>query len=104
MPPPAPELVGCRTHEDSVQPPVEALDVPQLGQLAPAADEGLLDGVLGEVRVAEDESGDRVEAVDLAGSELPEGFPIPAPRSFDEVLPHVRPPCSRRSFDRLLTR
>jgi len=96
-------LVGGRAHEDPVEPAIETLDVAQLGQLAPAPDERLLDGVLGEVRVAQDESGNRVEAVDLAGRELPEGFSIPALRSLDEILPHVRPPCSRRSFDRLLT-
>ena len=97
--PPAPILVGRGPHQDPVQPAVEPLDVAQLGQLTPAADERLLDGVLGELRVAQDESGDRMEAVDLAGSELPEGLPIPEPRSLDEpcriwaavVAPVVRP-------------
>lgn len=42
-------------------------------------------------------------ALDLGGSELPEGFSIPALRSFDEVLPHAGPPCSCRSGDRSLT-
>jgi len=77
--------------------------VKELRQLPPAPDERLLDGVLGEVRVAQDELADRVETVDLAGSQLPEGIPIAAPGSLQKVSPHARPPCSRRSFDRLLT-
>jgi len=96
-------LVGSRPHEDPIEPAVEPLDVAQLWQLAPAADECLLDRVLGKVRVPKDEPGNCVEAVDLASGESPEGFSIPALRSFDEVPPYVGLPCSRRSFDRLLT-
>ena len=56
---------------------IEALDVAELGQLAPAADEGLLDGILGEVRVSQDQTSDRVETVDLASGEQPERVSIP---------------------------
>ena len=42
MTPAAPEFVGGRPHEDPIQPGIEALDVAQLGQLSPAADEGFL--------------------------------------------------------------
>jgi hypothetical protein len=87
---PASVLVRGRANEDPIQPGVEALHVPQFRQLAPAADEGLLNGVLGEMGVAQHEPGDRVEAVDLARGEQREGLPIPAPRSLDELLSHLR--------------
>lgn len=87
--PPAPlDLVCGRTNEDPIQPAVESVDVTELGQLAPTADQGLLHGVLREIGVAQDEQGDLMEAIDLAGSELSEGLPIAAPRAFDELFPH----------------
>ena len=101
--PAPPVLIRGRAQEDPIQPRVEALDVAQLRKLPPAANKRLLDGILGQVLVAEDQPGNRVEAVDLAGGELPEGFSISPLRSLDKVSPHVRPPSSRRSFDRLLT-
>jgi hypothetical protein len=58
-------------------------------QLTPTADEGLLDGVLGELRVAEHQLGDRVEAVDLARGEQRKGVSIPALRPLDELLSHL---------------
>jgi hypothetical protein len=87
-PPPPVDLVLRGTDEDPVQPAVEAGDVAELGELAPAPDERLLDRILGEIRVAQHEPGDRVEAVHLARGELPERLAVTLPRSFDEVLSH----------------
>jgi len=75
-------------HEDPIHPGVEAVDVAELRELPPAPDERLLNGVLGQVWVAQDEPGDRVEAVDLARGELPERLAVALSRSFDEVLSH----------------
>jgi hypothetical protein len=85
-------LVGRGVHQDPVEPAVEPLDVSQLWKLSPAANEGLLYGIVGEVGVAQNEPRDGHEPIDLAGGQLAERLPIPAPRSFNEVLPHVDRP------------
>ena len=41
-----PELVAAGVEEEPVEPGVEAIEVAQGGQVPPAADERLLDGVL----------------------------------------------------------
>ena len=71
-PPPPADLVLGRVHEDPVHPGIEPIHLAELRELPPASDERLLDGVLGEVGVAQDQPGDRVEVVDLARGELPE--------------------------------
>ncbi|HSL34359.1 MAG TPA: hypothetical protein VK871_11960 [Candidatus Limnocylindrales bacterium] len=91
------ELVGGRVDEDAVEPAVEAVDVPELRQLAPATDERLLDRVFGEVVVPQDEPSDRQEAIDLTGRKPPEGVSVAVPRSLDEISPHL---CRRRRAGR----
>ena len=44
--------------EESVEPRVEAVRVTQTAEVAPRLHEGILDGVLGEVRVAKDQPRD----------------------------------------------
>jgi hypothetical protein len=79
-------------HDDGpvLQPGVEMLRVAQLRQLAPAADEGLLHRVLREGRVAEDQHGDGVEAIDDRRGEVGEGGAVAASRPLDQVGPHHR--------------
>ena len=89
MPPQAGVLVRRGAHQDPVQPPVEPVDVAQLRELAPATDEGFLDGVLGKIGVAQHKPGDRQQPTDLGGGKLTERLPVAASRSLHELLPHV---------------
>ena len=78
-------------QEEPVEPGVEAVGVAQGGQVPPASDERLLDGVLGAVGVPEDESGGGVEPADRGACKHGEGVMIALPRSLHEVPLHVRP-------------
>ncbi len=51
-----PELIAAGVEEEPVQPGLEAIGIAQSRQVPPAADERLLDGVLGTIRVPQDES------------------------------------------------
>jgi hypothetical protein len=69
-----------------MEPVVEAPRIAQPRQAAPGPDERLLGGILGELRVAEDEVGRGVQARAGRADELGEGLPVPAPRSLQESL------------------
>jgi hypothetical protein len=86
-----PELITAGVEEDPVQPRVEAIDVAQAGQVPPAADERLLDGILCPVRVLEDESGRRVQPTARGASQHREGVMIAPARPLHEVSLHDRP-------------
>src|SRR5438132_4803727 len=60
----AAELVGDGTHQQAPQPGIESSDIAERRQVAPAPHERLLDCVFGSIRVAKDETSDRVEPVD----------------------------------------
>jgi hypothetical protein len=79
-----------------MQPGVPAINVAKLGQVAPRAYEGVLDGILGEVRISEDQAGRRVEAGRGGGSERLEGLVIAALRALDEILLHIATVCRSR--------
>jgi hypothetical protein len=69
---------------------VERRRVTQPRQAAPGSDQRLLDGVLGEIRVAEDEAGRGVQTRAGCAGELSEGVPVALPGSFHESdLVHV---------------
>jgi len=97
---PAPVLVGGGIHEQPLQPRVEASGIAKAGQLSPAVDEGLLDGVLSEIRVAEDEASDSVEAIERVGHQEVERIAISVRRAFHEFCrsqrldtPHLGTTC-----------
>ena len=78
-------------RHEAVQPVVERRRVAQPRQAAPGPDQGLLDGVLGQFRVAEDEAGRGIQARAGRAGELGEGVPVASPCSFHEsVLVHDR--------------
>jgi hypothetical protein len=86
----APEIDAGMGHQ-TVQPMVEGLRIVQPRQSAPCPDERLLDGILGEVRVAEDEAGRGIEAGAGRADEIGEGLPVAFPCSNHEpVLVHSR--------------
>jgi hypothetical protein len=98
VPAPPLQLVRGCANQDPIRPAVEPLDVAQLGKLSPAADECLLDSILGKIGVPENEPRDDQEAVHLTRGKLSERLPVSLPRSLDEDLPHA---CRRARADPL---
>ena len=84
-----------------MEPRVEAVGVTQGGQVPPASDERLLDGVLGAVGILKDESGGGVEPGDRGACQHGEGVMIALPRSLHEVPLHVALGSARPVWSRL---
>src|SRR5690349_1988723 len=108
----APHDVEAGIDEQSMEPGVEAVDIAQRRQVAPAPDHRLLDGVARELAVAEDQASGRVQPRDGRADEHGEGVMIATLRSLDESpLVHgrlrtsARPrwPCST-SYGAVVTR
>ena len=68
-----------------MKPSVEPVRVAETGQVAPRADERLLDRVARELRVAEDQAGGRVQPREMRVDERGEGVMLALPRSFDQL-------------------
>jgi hypothetical protein len=69
---------------------VEGPRVAQPRQAAPRPDQGLLDGILGEVRVSENEASGGIQARAGPAGKLSKGLSVASPRSLHErVLVHV---------------
>ena len=77
---PASTLVGAGVDEQAMEPCVESFGVAQGREVAPGADERFLHGVLGGVRVVEDEAGRPVEPVHAGSRERIERSVIAALR------------------------
>ena len=90
--PTASDEVEARVDEQSMEPAVERTHVAQRGQVAPAADERLLDRVPREVVVPDDQPGGCVQPPDGRAGQRREGVMIAPLRSLDETaLVHWRP-------------
>ena len=88
----APDEIDAGPDHEAVQPVVERRGVTQPRQAAPSPDERLLDGILGQLRVAEDEASGGVQARAGRANEIGEGVPVALPRSVHESdLVHDRP-------------
>ena len=85
-------LVVAGVDEDPVDPGLEALGLPQVRQPPPGEDEGVLQRVLGEPRVAQDPVGDRVERVADLVHQDGERLSVAPTGPLDEVSIHPRPP------------
>ena len=72
-----------------MDPGVEAIRVPQVRELAPRHDEGVLQRVLGEPRVAQDPEGDRVQPIADLVHQARERVSISRPGPLDEVSIHL---------------
>ena len=72
-----------------MDPGLEAVRIPELGQPAPGEHEGVLQRVLGEARVAQDPPGDRLEPVADLGHQDGEGLAISLPGPLDQVSIHL---------------
>ena len=79
-------------HGEPMQPVVDAIWVAERREVAPRPDVGILDGVASELRVAQDQTGDRFEPADRRLDEVGEGVMIASPRSLHEFpLVHAHP-------------
>ena len=85
-------FVVAGMHEDPVDPRFESIDLPQMWQSTPGKDEGVLQRVLGETRVAQDPVSNRVERVADLVHQDGERLAIPLSGPLDEVSIHHRPP------------
>jgi len=72
----ATSLVDGRVNEQPIEPAVKAVGVTQAWEVAPGADECLLDRVTREFRVAEDEASGRVQPREPGIDERGEGVVI----------------------------
>ena len=93
-------FVVAGVDEDPVDPCLEAIRVPKLRKPAPGEDEGVLQRVLGETRVAQDPVGDRIEAVADLVHQDGECFSVSLAGLFDEVSIHVDLRSPRPSWPR----
>ena len=84
-------LIDAGADEQPVEPGVEAVRVPERGQITPGPDERVLHGVLGLFGVPEDEPGGGVQPGDRGACQLGEGVMIALPRSLHEVSLHPAP-------------
>ena len=96
-----PELIAAGVEEEPVEPRLEAIGVAQAGQVPPAPDERLLDGVLRAVGIPEDESGRGVQSTDRGACQQGEGVMIALPRPLHEVSLHVALVSARPVWSRL---
>jgi hypothetical protein len=87
----APDVVMAGVHEEAVEPGVERVRVAQTLDVAPGSDEGVLDGILRGIPIAQDPPRDRVQAVVRGGREGIEGLVIAPLCAFDEFGRHRRP-------------
>ena len=90
------ELIATRVEEQPVQPGIETIDVTQRGQVPPAPDERLLDGILCSIGIPEDESRSGIKPADRRASEHGEGVMIALLRSSHEIPLHGSPQLRER--------
>jgi aspartyl-tRNA(Asn)/glutamyl-tRNA(Gln) amidotransferase subunit C len=92
---PAADEVETRMRQEPMQPGVEPVRVAKPGQVAPGADEGVLDGVARELRITDHEPRGTIQADRRATRERGEGVVIAPSRLLDEAsLVHRSPRCS----------
>lgn len=77
------------TNDETPEPGVDAIGIPQAADVAPGGDERLLNRIVGAVGITEDELGNGVQSADRPVDQHGEGVMIALPRSFGQVLLHV---------------
>ena len=84
--------IDAGVRHQAVQPVVEGRGITQPRQAAPGPDQRVLDGVLGEIRVTEDETSRGIQTRTGHANELGEGMPVASPCAVHEPeLVHTRP-------------
>ncbi len=93
-PAPAPGKIETGVDGQAVQPRIEPVGVAEAPQVAPGADQCLLDRVAGELRVPKDQASGRVQPREGRVDEFGEGVMIAPLRASDELsLVHGRLDC-----------
>src|SRR4051794_27936736 len=77
--------------EQPVQPGLEPVRIPQAGQVAPRVEQRPLRGVLGQVRVTQDPTRDRMELVAETSDQRVERLFVAVHRPLDELPLHHFP-------------
>ena len=91
MAPEPARLIDAGADEQSVEPGVEAIRIAQRREVTPGAHERFLDGVLGLIRIAEDESSGRIQPEHRGAGKRGEGVMIASSRPLHEFSLHHAP-------------
>ena len=91
LPPRPPDVICAGMNEESMQPSVEPIAVTETANIAPGPNEGVLDGILCGIPIAEDPPRDRVQAMVCGGSEVIKGLAIASLCALDEFGRQRRP-------------
>ena len=83
-----------------MEPGVEPIGIAQTPEIAPGSDQGVLDGILGGIPVAEDPPRDRVQAVVCRNRESLEGLVVAPLCALDELGRHRCPSLRRGNLPR----
>ena len=82
---PPSSLVSARIDDEPVQPRLPALGIAEFRQALPGAHEGLLDGVVRLVGIAQHKPGEAVQAINGGRREDLECLVVAVTRGFDEI-------------------
>jgi succinyl-CoA synthetase beta subunit len=91
VPAKASRLVDAGSHEETVQPGVEAIRVAERGQVAPSPDERVLHRVPGLFPIPENEASGGIQAVDRGACQRGKGVMIAPLRPLHDVPLHIAP-------------
>ena len=84
--------------DEATEPGVDAIDVAKAADVPPGGDQGLLDGIVGAIAVAQDQAGDGIQSADRPVDEHGEGVMIACPaRSARSCCISPLRPARRRS-------
>ena len=103
-PRPSPLLLGylvAGAHREATEPGVPGIRVTECAQIPPGEEERILEGILGAMRVAEDEVGDALEPRRGCLHQLCEGIEIAGLGPFDEMSLHGRHRSGAKDFPAL---
>jgi len=84
-------LIDARADKQSVEPRFEAVVAAKRGEVSPGPNERLLDGVLGLIRIPQDQSSGCVQPADRGGRERGEGVMIASSSTGHEFLQDLTP-------------
>ena len=86
------------THRQPSKPGVPGIGVTECAHVPPREEKRILEGILGTMRIAEDELGDAFEPRRRYLHQLCEGIEVTGPGPLDEVSLHGRHRCGARHF------
>ena len=84
-------VIGAGMDEESMQPGIEPVAVTKTAEVAPSSNEGVLDGILRGIPIAQDPLRDRVQTVVCGGREVVEGLVVASLCALDEFGRQRRP-------------